>query len=129
MGLAEKRALAPLRDEVAPRYEAELKEITGTKISYVVDWDSFAPNLDAMENLEDKGFKTISEVFRKITRDAIGKEAVAEGIKEIHLAQGESANIYEFTLTNGVLNMPWDWSGWAGSFFPDSVREKIESML
>lgn len=90
MGLAEKRMLAGLRDDVVPKYQAELREITA---------------------------------------DKIGKEAVASGVKKIHLSQGKDANITAFTLTDGVLNMPWDWEGWPGSFFPDSVREKIEAML
>lgn len=129
MGLVEKRMLAGLRDEVAPRYEAELREITGSEIRYVVDWDSFAENKTAMGNLESKALKPLATIFRQITKDDLGKEAVAEEIREIHLSQGTTANISEFTLTSGVLSMPWDWEGWAGSFFPDSVREKIESML
>ena len=129
MGLAEKRAIARVRDEVAPKYQAELRKITGSEISYVVDWESFADDMTALENFEDKCLKVISEIFRKITRDALGKEAVAESIKEIHLSHGKQANIQEFTLQNGVLKMPWDWSGWPGSFYPDSVQEKIEAML
>lgn len=128
MGLAEKRALAHARDEVTPQYQTELQEITGTKIKYAIDWETFADNLKAMENLEDKCFKVTNEVFRKITRDEIGKEAVAE-IKEIHLSQGGSSNIQEFAIIKGVLEMPWDWSSWADSFFPDSVQQKIESLL
>ena len=129
MGLAEKRAMAQMRDDVFPKYQAELREITGNDISYVVEWDTFADDLTAISNLEDQCFKRISTIFRKITRDEIGKEAVKEGIKEIHLSQGKEARIQSFTLSNGVLSMPWDWSGWAGSFFPESVQEQIESML
>ena len=129
MGLAEKRALAQVRDEIFPKYQSELREITGTDITYKVDWDSFADNLDALNNLEDQCFKRISIIFRKITRDDIGKEAVKEQIKEIHLSQGSEANIQSFTLRDGVLAMPWDWAGWAGSFFPESVQEHIESLL
>lgn len=129
MGLQEKRALAQLRDETLPKYQAELQKITGAAIIYVVDFDSFADNLVAIGNLESKCLKVTNEIFGKITKDAIGKEAVAEGIKEIHLKHGEDANIAQFTLKKGVLSMPWDWSGWPGSFFPGSVQEKIESLL
>ena len=129
MGLQEKRALEQLQTETLPKYQGELQQITGTTIPYVVDWDGFADNLSAMGNLEEKGLKPLSEIFRGITRDAIGKEAVAGAIKEIHLSQGESANIQEFALAGGTLTLPWDWSGWAGSFYPDSVQEKIESLL
>ena len=129
MGLQEKRAIAQLRDETLPKYQGELRQITASEVSYVVDWDTFTNDLTAIGNLESKCLKVVSEVFRNVTRDAIGKEAVAQSIKQIHLSHGKTANIGEFTLADGVLSMPWDWSGWPGSFYPDSVQEKIESML
>ncbi len=129
MGLAEKRALATLQDEIVPKYQADLRGITGNEVTFVVDWKSFSDNLRAMENLEEKCLKPLLGIFRKITKDKIGKEAVAETIQEIQLSQAEDCSIEKFTLTKGALKMPWDWVGWAGSFYPDSVQEKIESML
>ena len=129
MGLTEKRALATLQDETLPKYQADLRAITGNEVSFVVDWKSFSENIDAMENLEEKCLKPLLGIFRKVTKDVIGKEAVAEAILEIHLKQVEDCNIAWFTLSKGALKMPWDWKGWAGSFFPDSVQEKIESLL
>ena len=129
MGLAEKRAMATLKDEIVPKYQADLRKITGNEISYVIGWDGFADNLGAMENLEEKCLKPLLGIFRKITKDDIGKEAVAETIEEIHLTQVEDCNISNFTLVKGALKMPWDWVGWPGSFYPDSVQEKIESLL
>lgn len=129
MGLAEKRMLAQVRDEVAPKYQSELRKIMGSEIAYDIDWDTFANSLAAMGNLETKALKPLSEIFRKITSDKLGKEAVAEGIQTIRLSHGEEARIEDFTLKKGVLSMPWDWEGWPGSFYPDSVQEKIESML
>ena len=129
MGLAEKRQLAQLRDVTAPKYQSELQKITGSEIVYDIDWASFADNAGAMNNLEAKCLKPLSEVFRKITSDDLGKEAVQASIQTIRLSHGKEAHIPSFTLRGGVLKMPWDWEGWPGSFYPDSVREKIESLL
>ena len=129
MGLAEKRQLAQLRNEIVPQYQKELSEIVGSEIVYDIDWDSFADNLEAMERLEPKALKPMNEIFRKITVDQIGKDAVAESIQTIEISQGSDANISNFTLQNGVLNLPWDWVGWGDSFYLDSVQEKLESML
>lgn len=129
MGLQEKRAIAQMRDETLPKYQSELREICASEVSYAVDWDTFADDMTALGNLENKCLKVVNEILRKVTRDAIGQEAVAQSIKEIHLSHGQNARIQEFTLADGVLSMPWDWSGWPGSFFPDSVQEKIESLL
>ena len=129
MGLAEKRQLAKVREEIVPQYQKELSEIVGSEIAYDVDWDSFADNLEALERLEPKALKPMNEIFRKIAVDQIGKDAVKESIQTIRLSQGDEANIANFTLQDGVLNLPWDWVGWGDSFYLDSVQEKLESML
>lgn len=129
MGLAEKRMLAQLRDETVPKYQSELHKITGSEIALDIDWKTFEDSTSAMQNLEPKALKPLSEIFRKITSDQLGKDAVSESIQTIKLSHGKEAHIPSFTLKGGVLSMPWDWEGWPGSFFPDSVREKIESML
>ena len=129
MGLIEKRAIAKMRDDVVPRYEAELQKIAGDQVSYEIVWDSFLDDIQALENLEEKCFRAINDVFKKITVDEIGTEAVAEQIQKIRISNGKVANIQDFTLKDGVLDMPWDWSGWPGSFYPKTVQEKIETLL
>ena len=128
MGLIEKRRLAQLKKS-APAFQEELQKLTGTAIALDIDWESFGENTDAMNNFEAKGLRVLPEIFREIVVDQIGKDAVSAGIKTLRFSQGSDANIYTFTLQDGVLTMPWDWAGWSGSFFPVSVREKIESML
>ena len=129
MGLIEKRAIANIRDNVVPRYETELQKIAGDQISYEIIWESFLHDITALENLEEKCFRVINDIFKKITVDDIGKEAVAEGVSQIRISNGKVANIQEFTLKAGVLDVPWDWSGWPGSFYPKTVQEKIETLL
>ncbi len=129
MGLIEMRTTERLQSQTLPKYQDELRQITGSALTYNVDWDSFAHDINAMENLEENCLKPLNEIFRGITKDAIGKEAVAKSIKEIHLSQSEGANIQQFALTSGALVLPWDWSGWPKSFYPDTVQEKIESLL
>lgn len=129
MGLIEKRAIAKMRDNVVPRYEGELQKIGGDQISYEIIWESFLHDITALENLEEKCFRVINDIFKKITVDDIGKEAVAEGVTQIRISNGTVANINEFTLKEGVLDVPWDWSGWPGSFYPKTVQEKIETLL
>ena len=129
MGLIEKRAIAKIRDNVVPRYEAELQQIAGNQISYQMNWDSFLHDITALENLEEKCFRVINGIFKKITVDDIGKEAVAEQVEKIHISQSNNFNVSEFTLKEGVLDIPWDWSGYPGSFYPKTVQEKIETLL
>ena len=129
MGLIEKRAIAKMRDDVVPRYQTELQQIAGDQVSYDIVWDSFSNDIGALGNLEEKCFRVVNDVFKKITVDEIGVEAVKEGVQQIRISNGKTANIAEFTLKDGVLDMPWDWSGWPGSFYPETVQEKIETLL
>lgn len=130
MGLTEKRMLKTLQDEVVPEHEKELQKITGAKIKYDIDWDSFAPHLNAMERFRDVAFKAINESFTEVCRDEIGQKAVAESIKTIHLSQGGDSNMASgVTLQNGVLDIPWDWASWSGSFFVSSFTERLEALL
>lgn len=128
MGLVEKRLMAQLRDAVVPQYQNELQSITGSPLVYQVEWDTFVDNKAAMDKLE-KALQTINAIFQEIAIDTIGKEAIASAIKQVHLSQGGPSNISDFTLVNGILDLPWDWVSWGGSFYPSSVREKIEQML
>ena len=41
----------------------------------------------------------------------------------------KSPNVSEFSLKDGILDIPWDWSGFPGSFYPKTVQEKIETLL
>ena len=129
MGLIEKRAIAKMRDDVVPRYEAELKQIAGDQISYEMNWESFLHDITALGNLEEKCFRVINDIFKKITVDNIGVEAVQEGVQKIRISNAKISNVSEFTLKEGVLDVPWDWSGFPGSFYPKSVQEKIETLL
>ena len=69
MGLIEKGAIAKIRDNVVPHYEAELKQIAGEQISYEMNWESFLHDITALENLEEKCFRVINGIFKKITVD------------------------------------------------------------
>ena len=129
MGLIEKRAIAKMRDNVVPRYDAELKQIAGDQISYQMDWESFLHDITALENLEEKCFRVLNDIFKKITFDDIGTQAVHEGVQQIHISNAKNAAVNEFSLKDGVLDIPWDWSGFPGSFYPKTVQEKIETLL
>ena len=129
MGLIEKRAIAKMRDDVVPRYEAELQKIAGDQISYEINWESFLHDITALENLEEKCFRVINDIFKKITVDDIGVEAVQESVQKIRISNAKISNVSEFTLKEGTLDLPWDWSGFPGSFYPKTVQEKIETLL
>jgi len=130
MGLAERREIKRLQEEVVPPKEQELQAITGSDIKYDIDWPSFSESLNAMKRFEDNAFDNINEAFRSLCRDPMGKEAVAESIKTIRISnKADNSSFGEVRLTNNTLDIPWDWHGWAGSFYPSSLTESLEKVL
>lgn len=129
MGLQEKRMLKTLQEDVLPEREKEIQKITGVKIKYEVNWDSMASSLGVMERFRDCAFKSLNESFTSVCRDDIGKGAVKESIQTIHFSQGGDSNMTGVTLKDGLLDIPWDWEGWGGSFFAESLTERLESLL
>ena len=129
MGLQEKRLLKTLQEDFLPEREAEMQKITGVKIKYAVSWDTMSSSLNAMERFRDCAFKPLHESLTSVCRDDIGQEAVKESIQTIHFSQGGDSNMSSITLKDGTLDIPWDWEGWGGSFFTESLTEHLESLL
>ncbi len=129
MGLEEKRRLKTLKEDVFPKFDDALRQIVGTDIKYDIDWDSFASNMDAMNALEQNALPTINEAFRDLCHDSVGKEAVQESIKTIHLAQGAEAQDSNFTISGGTLDLPWDWASWPTWLSADKLSQRVGEML
>lgn len=130
MGLAERREMKRLQEEVMPSKQNELQSIVGSKVTYDINWDSFSTSLDAMGRFEREAFTRINEAMTSLCRDDMGKEAVQEAIKTIRISNHANNSSFEsVTLAGGTLDIPWDWAGWAGSFYPESLVEKLEKVL
>ncbi len=129
MGLEEKRRLSKLKEDTFPKFDDELKQITGADIHYDIDWDSFASSIDAMNALEQSALPTINAAFRDLCRDKIGKDAVQESIKKIHLAQGTEAQEDNFSIKDGTLDLPWDWASWPTWLNAEKLSTRLGEML
>ena len=128
MGLEEKRMVKQLKDEVVPRAERELQQITGTKITYDVDWDSFADDADALGYFESRITTEIATALRTLCRDDLGKEAVAEQIKQIQVHNRGDYNCDDITLNGGALKIACDW-GYGSLWDADSIVERVGKLL
>jgi hypothetical protein len=110
MGLTEKRIIKRLKEEVIPQREAELAELTGSPLRYDVQWDRFLDKAPALEGLEAWGFAVVSDAFRLICRDEIGKEAVAEKIKTIQVVEWNASWPTGGVDGAGTMSLYWDWA-------------------
>jgi len=130
MGLEEKRFVKMLKDEVVPKYTADLQEMSGAKLTYEPDWPSMENNLVALQNLEYQGMDRINSAFRGICGDDLGKEAVKESIKKIVLMNVDSADKKKISLSGGTLTIQCAWGADSDGYYVDTdIKTQVEKML
>src|SRR5256885_5535636 len=106
MGLAERRKIKELQEIVLPERTAELAEICGGgAITYDVDWDSFADDLEALNFMDNISCHRTNMALRVICSDDLGKEAVQESLKMIKLKNVKTRPEMQISFGGGVLEM------------------------
>lgn len=94
MGLAERRSAKDFQDKQYPALAADIRKAAGTDIEVEVAWDQLATAEQAhlyAEAWPELYFKPVIEALRKITRDEMGKEALAGGLKKIEIRNSKGA--------------------------------------
>src|SRR5579871_7038601 len=72
MGLNERRKIKELQEQTFPQRMAELAEITGGAITYDVDWDSFADDMEALNFVDNLSCHRTNMALRVICADDLG---------------------------------------------------------
>ena len=85
MGLNEKRKIKELQDVTFPERQKELAEICGSLVTYDVDWESFANDLEGLNFLDNLSCHRNNMAFRCICADQLGKDSVKESLKKFKL--------------------------------------------
>lgn len=105
MGLAERRAAQAALGGWLPKRTAELAAISGTDIAYEIDWSSFDGDSKGIEWLEHNGPHQVSMALRGLCRDALGKEAVQQGLSKIVIENVADAEARSVTCEGGVMTL------------------------
>ncbi|MCW3053810.1 MAG: hypothetical protein JWN14_2980 [Chthonomonadales bacterium] len=130
MGLNERRKMKELQTETFPERTAELLEITGSPVVYDVDWDSFSEDLEALNFLDNLSCHRTNMALRVICSDALGKEAVAEGLKTIKLKNVPNKADMQITFGGGVLEMHLAYALRTDGMYSDNeIRAVLEKGL
>jgi hypothetical protein len=113
IGLVEKRAIKSFQDTKFIELEKEINTIAGYPIEFQVDWDTLAA-ADYADRYEeyftDIYFKPIIESFKFIAADDMGKEALKEILKKIHITNDGTvtSEVRAYNLDAGVLTVNHD---------------------
>lgn len=127
MGLAERRAAKRFQDESYPKLKTAIDEAAGFETSLEVDWSSLA--IDDSSHLYDECFpkvyfQPLIDAFAAICIDDMGKEALAEGLKQIVIKnEGGRSNPRDFTFDGGVLTIDHK-----PTTNVDNVKERAEAI-
>lgn len=126
MGLAEKRKIKELQDTTIPEREGELLEITGAPIRYDIDWEGFANDAAGLNFLDNLSCHRLNMALRVICSDALGKEAVAEGLKIVKLKNVATPEERKLIFGGGTLEMHCAYAlGTNGYHNDNEIREVL----
>jgi hypothetical protein len=127
MSLEEKRKLKELRETTFPERTKELLEITGSPVVYDVDWASFANDLEGLTFLDNLSCHRTNMALRVICSDAVGKDAVKEGLKTIKLRNVKQKSDMKIAFAGGVLEMHCAYAQKTDGMFGDGEIRKVLS--
>ena len=110
MGLKENRFTKTFQEEQLPQLKAQINEAAGFDVTLNIEWSTLFEDrflhlyTDSYPKIY---FLPIIEAFKSIATDDMGKEALSEGLKEIHILNTKDHHnpANGFTFSNGVLTI------------------------
>jgi hypothetical protein len=129
MGLAERRATKQFLDNRYPAIQADIRAAAGFDVPIDIDWDSLAKE-DYASSYEEFWpkvyFQPLIDALRSITRDDLGREALAAGLQRIVIrnASGYYAPSSAITFANKVLTIDHD-----STSNVDDVKDRTDHMI
>ena len=130
MGLIEKRLIKKGQEEWVPEANKELQEVTKGEQVYEVEWPTFESDADALNNLQNQGLRRITNAFRVICTDDLGKEATQEKIQRIVLKNVASPSEKSIVVKDGALTVQCAWSKGGEGYYTDrELQLAIEKQI
>ena len=105
MGLQQRRQIQQLQTEVLPQRSQEIAEICGTAVPYEVDWASLEHDSQALNFLDNTACHRVNMALRMICVDALGREAVAQGLQRVQLRNVADPAQRHIAFRGGVLEL------------------------
>ncbi len=112
-----------------PERTKELLEITGSPLQYDIAWDSF-DDYESLNFLEYSACHRVNMALRGICQDAIGKEAVKDGLTIIKIKNVKDKADKRLAFSNRVLELDGAWGLGADGMHSDvDISRALEAGL
>lgn len=131
MGLIEKRLIKEAKESWVIEEQKDMRAISGSEVVIDIDWASFETDEPALRSLQHLGVRRLSNAFRVICVDDLGKEAIRDGIKRVVVINAKDAKEGSVTLENGTVTLTGAFArGTEGGCMPDlAIARALEKML
>lgn len=130
MGLIEKRLIKEGKESWVPGANKDLQQVTGGAQEFVVEWEGFENDAEALKNLENQGMQRIVRGLRAVCHDDLGKEAVNEQIKSIVVQNTDDKSKNSIVLADGkatfTIALGQGSTGW---FSELEIKKDLEKKL
>ena len=129
--LEEKREIKKATEGWLPEQNKELSELSGGgTMTFEIDWDTFAGDLQGMNWLEFNGPQQVVNAFRMIGNDDLGREALREAVKKIVVRNVANDTDKALAMEGGVFTLTCAFAkSPGGRFTHDQIREFLTSKL
>lgn len=105
MGLLERRKIQELQDVILPQRSQEIADICGAAVPYDVDWASLEHDAQALNFVDNIACHRLNMALRTICTDAMGRDAVAAGLRRVQLRNVPGPEQRHIAFSDGVLEM------------------------
>lgn len=110
MGLQEKRAAKAIEEQYVGDYQKEINEIVGKELPININWDTF--EMDYIKFVPSVCLQRVTDAFKEVCSDDLGKEAIAESINSIEvfcIANDGAEDKKELKIADGVFSLTACW--------------------
>ncbi len=130
MGLIEKRIIKEAKDTWVPSEQEDMRAIANSEVVIDIDWASFETDEPALRNLQHLGVRKISNAFRVICVDELGKEAVRDSIKRVVVSNVKDAKEGTVSIENGTATLRGAFAKGSDGCMGDlAIARALERML
>lgn len=130
MGLIEKRLIKEAKETWVPEEQKDMRDIASSEVVIDIDWPSFESDEPALRNLQHLGVRKMSNAFRVICVDELGKEAVRESIKRFVVTNVKDAKEGSVHLADGTLTLSCAFGKGSDGCMGDlQIARALERML
>ncbi len=138
MGLAERRRIATIKEQHAPRFQKEMKDAVGFDLPFEIDMASFPENdkvLDCYDYYyESYGPGLVVKVMKSVCADNLGRDAVKEKFDKVIFRNAakspDDAGDKGIGIDNRALIVTESFYGYSDKLFGEAdLKKAIEDML